>query len=184
MQKMSLKVGDKVSVLHDTIRGEVTALLQEGVVIVDEDGFERRYELQELAFEQSSDYNFDEELTERAIQSKLKDSLKERQGKSTKYTQKNYIDLHIEELVDDHRLFTNFEIVQVQMEACKRFIRKALDSKTNKLYIIHGKGEGVLKSEVHAFLMKLRSENGVSLEFHDGPYHEFGMGGATEVILH
>ena len=169
-----------MAVLRDTISGQVIGVHDDKIIISDEDGFERTYQPDELSVEQSADYNFDDELTERAIESKLKDVKKEDQ----RTRENNFIDLHIEELLEDHRYLTNFEIVQTQMEACKGFIRKALNSSKRKIYIIHGKGEGVLKSEVHAFLMKLRSENGIDLEFHDAPYHEFGMGGATEVIFH
>ena len=57
-------------------------------------------------------------------------------------------------------------------------------NKLKRIVIIHGKGEGVLKSEIHLYLTRLNSEQGVRLDFHDAPYHEYGMGGATEVLFY
>ena len=52
-----------------------------------------------------------------------------------------------------------------------------------KVVIIHGKGQGVLKTEVQDYLKKLNIEQGYKLEFHDASFYEFGFWGATEVIF-
>ena len=46
----------------------------------------------------------------------------------------------------------NFEIVQIQLNECHKKIKKALSSNINRIEIIHGIGEGVLKKEVHTIL--------------------------------
>jgi DNA-nicking Smr family endonuclease len=177
------KPGDQVSVLNETIRGVVISEEGNVVRIEDTDGFERKYEPDELVHSHQDDYNFDDLDEEEMIADQLKSIRKERFEKTSGLNKSYYIDLHIEVLVDDHNNMTNFEIVQTQMEYCKNFIRNALESNRKKVYIIHGKGQGVLKAEVHTFLRNLRLENGVELDYHDAPYPDFGKGGATEVIF-
>ncbi len=97
---------------------------------------------------------------------------------------KSFIDLHIECLVDNHTNLSNHEIVQKQMFACRSFVQKAIQSNKRKIVLIHGKGEGVLKAEIHYYLNRLVNQQSIKMDFHDAPYSEFGMGGATEVILY
>jgi dsDNA-specific endonuclease/ATPase MutS2 len=55
-------------------------------------------------------------------------------------------------LTSNYHLLDNFEIIQIQLNECHNKIEKALNSNRNKMEIIHGIGEGVLKNEVHAIL--------------------------------
>jgi DNA-nicking Smr family endonuclease len=73
---------------------------------------------------------------------------------------------------------TNGEILQHQMMRCRAFLREAFEKRYPKVVIIHGVGEGVLKSEVHRFL-----DQQDHLSYHDAPYRTYGFG-ATEVIIH
>jgi dsDNA-specific endonuclease/ATPase MutS2 len=66
----------------------------------------------------------------------------------------------------------NFEIVQLQLNECYNKIEKALNSKINKLQIIHGIGEGTLKDKVHAILRNYNLR-----------FYLTKDGGATEVYL-
>ncbi len=177
------KVGDKVSVLNETIKGRIVEIEDDSIIIVDEHGFRRSYSTDQIVLHTESNYNFDDPETVAMVENKLKSIRKSKLLDNSDLSRRNYIDLHIEEIREDYRNLTNFEIVQIQMESCKTFILRALDSKHKKAYIIHGKGEGVLKDEVLAFLLKLRTEHNIQIEFHDAPYSEFGIGGATEVIF-
>ena len=40
-------------------------------------------------------------------------------------------------------------IIAFQLDKCKAFIQHAIDARMNIITIIHGKGEGVLRAEVH-----------------------------------
>ncbi|MBD3636646.1 MAG: Smr/MutS family protein [Crocinitomicaceae bacterium] len=171
--------GDKVSVIADTIKGIVKTIDGNNVLIEDEFGFERSYQKSELVLVKG-DYNFSEIELAKEIKDKIKAQLRE-DGHVLKSFE---IDLHIEELIDDHRNMTNHEILIKQMNICRGFVQKAIANNTKRIVLIHGKGEGVLKAEIHQFLNNLRNLNGVALEYHDAPYVEYGMGGATEVIFH
>ena len=82
------------------------------------------------------------------------------------------IDLHIENLSNDFLAMTNFEIVQVQVKKCEDALIKAINSNAQKLIIVHGIGEGVLKKEVHNLLSRFELRYFVSIN-----------GGSTEVML-
>ncbi|MCG8576535.1 MAG: Smr/MutS family protein [Flavobacteriales bacterium] len=183
---LDFKEGDKIAVLNETTRGVVLTVQGNRVLILDDDGFKREYPSELLTMHaDEAEYNLGDELQEKRIDAKLRKVQQSKfEAKNARLPHKRYIDLHIEQLRDNFENMTNFEIVQVQMEACKTFIRRCLNRGDKKIYIIHGKGEGVLKSEVLHFLHKLRIEHDINLEFHDAPYNEFGMGGATEVIIY
>jgi len=82
------------------------------------------------------------------------------------------IDLHIENLSNEFLSMTNFEIVQVQIKKCEDALIKAINSNAQKLIIVHGIGEGVLKKEVHNLLLRFELRYFVSIN-----------GGSTEVML-
>ena len=82
------------------------------------------------------------------------------------------IDLHIENLSNDFLAMTNFEIVQVQIKKCEDALINAINSNSQKLIIVHGIGEGVLKKEVHNLLTRFELRYFISIN-----------GGSTEVML-
>jgi DNA-nicking Smr family endonuclease len=172
-----MKVGDKVSVIAETISGCIIKMSDSEILIEDLDGFHRKYNINELVV-QEGNYNLAEETLSKEIQKKIKLQV------SSDQALKHYeIDLHIEELIETHQHLTNHEILSKQMTACRSFIQKALENNSNKVVLIHGKGEGVLKAEIHLYLNKLRNLNGILLQYHEAPYARYGMGGATEVIF-
>ena len=67
------------------------------------------------------------------------------------------------------------------MTACRAFIQEALAARLKKIVVIHGKGQGVLKSEIHQYLDRLSSNQGVQLDYYDAPFNRYGMGGATTI---
>ena len=85
------------------------------------------------------------------------------------------IDLHIEELTDDWSNRTNSEILLFQISRLKDFLQRATDRSWTRVVIIHGVGEGVLKSAVYQELRKFDNA-----KFFDASQAEYGRG-ATEV---
>ena len=103
-----------------------------------------------------------------------KDIIAKKMNKSIESTNLNVIkvDLHIENIDDDYLFLTNYEIVQKQLVKCERILLSALNSKTQRLIIVHGIGQGVLKNEVHKLLNRFKLR-----------YFESINGGSTEVML-
>jgi hypothetical protein len=87
------------------------------------------------------------------------------------------IDLHIEELMDQYSGMSNFEIVQVQLNAFQKALDKAINQHCRKLIVIHGVGNGRLKQEVRALL-----SSQTKFRFYDASYAKYGFG-ATEIDL-
>jgi dsDNA-specific endonuclease/ATPase MutS2 len=82
------------------------------------------------------------------------------------------IDLHIEVLAPHLQQELPAMILSHQMGRCKVFVEESINRKLNRIKIVHGKGEGVLKAEVLHLIKQYRE---VSLTF------EANDGGAVEV---
>ena len=177
----SFKIGDRVSVLKETISGIVSDIKENQVIIEDEDGFIREYAYNEISYLKSpEDYNLSEEVLEKEIHDKIAHQLHENKTHLRSFE----IDLHIEELLDSHANMTNHEILTKQMSVCRNFVQQAIEKSQKRIVLIHGKGEGVLKAEIHTFLHNISAHHEVEIEYHDAPYHEYGMGGATEILFY
>ncbi len=180
----AFKLGDKVSVLHETIKGRIVALVNQVIEIEDEDGFLRKYPAHKLALQSPEiDYSIPVDLLMKDAERKMKQILSANKISTTQSDQFE-IDLHIEQLRDRHNHLTNFEILQIQMTTCRAFVQESITRKRKKIVLIHGKGEGVLKAEIRTYLERLSNDRGVQLDYHDASFAEYGIGGATEVLFY
>jgi Domain of unknown function (DUF2027)/Smr domain len=113
------------------------------------------------------------------------DDLKERFGKENnrnkptlpKQVFEMEVDLHIEELVSDVRGLNNGDMLQLQLTHARKKLDEAVTAHVRRLILIHGVGNGRLKTEIHKML-----KGYTGLEFFDAPYSKYGQG-ATEVRL-
>ncbi len=186
----TFKVGDSVSVLDDTISGKSIRIHAKKCVIEDLDGFERIYPISKIVLNQAKfeDYQLGRDDVEKQILQKINVNLKKTDVVlSQKITKTHFqqetleIDLHIEELVEDHSYMSNFDILQRQMQTCRMFIERAIRLKAKKAVLIHGKGEGVLRNEIYTYLNRLENTKHIKMEYHEASYASYGVGGATEV---
>jgi Smr domain len=88
------------------------------------------------------------------------------------------IDLHIEALMAHKGHMNNGEILRLQMMHFESFIDKAIRLNASNVFVIHGVGEGVLKT---AIAERLRARGDV-LKFKNQYHPKYGYG-ATEVWL-
>ena len=86
------------------------------------------------------------------------------------------IDIHIEKLLPDFSHLNTAEILNVQIAAFEKAFDRALAEGIEKLIIIHGTGNGVLRGEVH----KRLSGSRFIRHFKDARKERFGYG-ATEI---
>jgi len=179
------KVGDRVSVIHDQIKGTVTNVNGKWIKIEDEHGFPREFSIKELAhFKSENEYKLTDEQIERVINEQLDHkntvSIKSKKGATATHNRQESfeIDLHIDQLIDDYHFMDNSEIMMVQMRYCRIFMERAIRLKVNKALLIHGKGEGVLRTEIHRYLDRLESDKHIKLDF-----KVINNGGATVVYL-
>lgn len=185
-----VKVGDKVTFLNDVGSGVVTEILNDRYAMVEnEDGFDEKHLISELIPAKSEkDYRLDgiehvlsvqEKIGSEKKFEKLEDFEKKTKGLVSYVKDEMEVDLHIEELIESHHGMTNGEILSVQMANFKRQLNIAIRRKVKKLIIIHGVGEGTLRTEIRTELLS----NYPDYEFHDASYRKYGYG-ATEILIH
>jgi len=172
-------IGDSVRFLDGTGEGTVVHI-DRTKLIIDVDGLEipvSSLEVVKVEFDSllqrpllASDRAASEKL--RAIDAK-KGLQKLKPAKPTVYE----LDLHIDELLENHRGMSKGEILAHQMKCCREFVHEARRNKYQRIILIHGVGEGVLKSEIQRWLDTLPY-----VEYYDAPYRTYGYG-ATELRI-
>ncbi len=88
------------------------------------------------------------------------------------------IDLHINELLDTTAGMSNKEMLDYQMNKFHEVMNENKNKKNRKLVFIHGKGDGVLKSEIIKTIKKEYKKT----DYQDASFQEYGYG-ATMVII-
>ena len=88
------------------------------------------------------------------------------------------VDLHIEELVENHSALSGREVLDIQMARFTTALEGALRGKTKRIVFIHGIGNGKLKFEIRKTLDKKYSR----LKYQDASFKEYGYG-ATLVFI-
>ncbi len=117
---------------------------------------------------------------------KAVDQTKERNPKKGSEKEQDYlrkfglssgdVDLHIEELTSDISGMSNSEIIQIQLSHFRKELDKAILRKARQLVLIHGVGNGRLKSEIRKELKE------AGIRFRDADQSRYGLG-ATEVLF-
>ncbi len=82
------------------------------------------------------------------------------------------IDLHLEKLTPSHLQIIPEIKLDFQVNACISYLQRAIEARKAKVTIIHGKGTGTLKAEVHHLVQDFKQI------YHS---HEKNDGGALEV---
>ncbi|MDP3312117.1 Smr/MutS family protein [Lutibacter sp.] len=181
---MEFKVGDAVAVLDDVIKGTVIAVFQHKITIETNDGFPFDFSPKELVvigenhaeLSKYSDVSNDilmEKINEKTTN---KNALKFKSSLKPNSQPPMEVDLHIHQLIPSTRGMDNFDILTIQLDTAKRQIEFAIKNRIQRIVFIHGKGEGVLKSELE-YLFKKHN-----VTWYDAPYDKYGTG-ATEVYV-
>lgn len=170
--------GDQVSVLNEAIDGMVLSVSGASVRIETTHGFEMVFDQKELIHAGKSALSIGN--------ADLKQILKEKEAaprrahvreKRTGDVPPPEFDLHIEKLIKNPKILNHHDILTLQTETAKRHIDFAIRNRIPRIILIHGVGEGVLKSELEYLLGRY---DGIS--FHEASYQKFGSG-AMEVIF-
>ncbi|MFD1550993.1 hypothetical protein DNU06_04670 [Putridiphycobacter roseus] len=181
-------VGDQVAVIHEAIEGVVLKVQSKKVSIEDLDGFERIYNEKDIVKIAKTEYEIDEldvrEVSAYEISATPNKSIPNQKKGKIQPEQSRYndfeIDLHIEALQERKAFLSNGEILQIQMMACRMFVEKAIHFKNKKVVLIHGKGQGVLKSEIYLYLNRLEETKHIGITYESGSKFVYGDG-ATQV---
>ncbi len=174
-----MKVGDKVAVIDDIIKGEVISVDNDLISIISSDEMTyqfRKSELVKIAIEQdemAKYLNINNHL--------LKEKLDTNKKKTTLFKKSKQevimeVDLHIEKLVRSTKHLNNIDILDRQLDTAKYKIEYCISKRIPKLILIHGVGEGILKTELQNLLNKY------PVQYRDASYQKYGLG-ATEVLI-
>ena len=182
---MEFSIGDRVSILDEVGVGTILSIQNQSVTVLMDDGFDYTYPQSQIVPVQK--HEVDDILKEQQFQSKIIEDQQPQRTRPTSNTNKEKvtpttfrpqewsIDLHINVLVDRYEHLSNAEILAIQMTRCRSFINRVMDKGVKKFVLIHGKGEGVLKSAIHHYLIQ-RGD----VSFDDADRFVYGSG-ATEV---
>ena len=173
------QVGDKVSVLDDAIDGVVVKVNGDTITIETTDGFPLSFKTNELikignADAMTLNFNKNEVIKAKEIP---KPNYINKEKKSKKEVPVPEFDLHIEKLVKNYKSMSNYDILTLQSETAKKHIDFAIRNRIPKIVLIHGVGEGILKSELDFMLGRYEM-----ITFQDANYQKYGLG-ATEVYF-
>jgi len=88
------------------------------------------------------------------------------------------VDLHIHNIVNDHKQLSSGEILKIQMDRFEVSLEGAIRNKQKRIIYIHGTGAGKLKYQIR----KTLDDKYKRLKYQDASFLEFGYG-ATLVLL-
>lgn len=175
------RIGDKVAVLDDTLKGTVEAIQGKSITIKTEDDFLMTFEVADLILikDEQKEYskfidNQNQNLIEKE-QSKGKVILKK--DKRNKKQPPLEVDLHIHQLTDSTKGMSKYDMLTIQLETAKRRLEFAIKKKIQRVVFIHGVGEGVLKKELEFLLAKY------NVDIYPASFQKYGFG-ATEVYIY
>lgn len=188
---MNFNIGDKVKAIDEAQEGHVVSINGKNIV-VEIDDFEFTFLPQQLIVINESASKLKSEYEQHAPTIHLAES--EEGKKKTSMTQQERIiemgkvsgkrnrngvlefDLHIHDLLVNHRGMAPGEMLDYQKEYTVNCIEEALKKGEPSIVFIHGIGKGILKSEI------LKIFRDYDFPYEDASLREYGLG-ATEVIL-
>ncbi len=147
-----MKVGNKVHVVDEEGTFIIKKIEGSQAILVDEHGFENKYQLNQLIPNISSD-SFNLQIFPPL---KEEDKLKPIKKNPEKTEEIREIDLHIGNLVDSLTSLQSHQMLKKQLITARQEIEKAKNDKVKKLILIHGKGKGVLKNEIYRLLETIK----------------------------
>jgi len=89
------------------------------------------------------------------------------------------IDLHIYNLTDEYKKMDAVASLALQLKSFENYIDEAVLIGVPFVYIVHGKGKGRLREEIHR---RLKDHQDV-VRFESGFHEGYGAGGATKVFF-
>lgn len=160
--KSRMKIGDKISVIDDNLKGTITSVNDEVVVFKDEHGFTHKEKKEKLVLQDPEIYGQVPTVIKKEIST----------PRSKKHNRKHLVlDLHFENLVKNPSDYDAFERIFIQKEKLEETIGFCRKNKLKKLEIIHGIGDGVLQRMVHDYLT---GQTNLEFDDHDFFYHQRG----------
>ena len=178
MAMHKFQVGDRVQSIDEPMEGIVSKTDGSTIWVTTSDGFDMPFTAKEIIPISGTSLLAKAPISFKEVQQKVEPKKKNSAPTSKRkelYTVE--VDLHIEKLVPSTRGLDTIDILNIQIGNAQRSIEHAIKNRIPKLVLIHGVGEGVLKSEL-AYLYR-KYPNVVVQEAN---YQKYGLG-ATELYF-
>ncbi|RYF81012.1 MAG: hypothetical protein EOO03_16945, partial [Chitinophagaceae bacterium] len=91
------------------------------------------------------------------------------------------IDLHIEQLTDNHETMDNAGMLMLQLQTFETSLDRAIGAGMHEITFIHGAGNGVLRKEIQKRLSSFQKQKLIKF-YEDARREKFGYG-ATKVKI-
>jgi len=165
------EIGERVVFLREVGGGVVRRIKHNTIFVEDETGFERPFKSKDLGKVFGTNFPIAQHLLQKNTQQFVRN-----ETRKLYIEHKNYweIDLHFDTISQqyDRRIPINkTHILEHQLNIFKEFYWRAREKKVRRLIVIHGFGKGILREELHLFLI---AQPGV--DFFDAPYIQYGHG--------
>jgi dsDNA-specific endonuclease/ATPase MutS2 len=159
------KIGDAVSLIDEHLNGIITAIIDQKANVLLEDGFAEWISFYKLVHRNTNQLEIEPQSDKHA------DSFVE-----TRPERVHEIDLHIESLVIEWQKIPTEKILERQITSFSEELNYAIKNRYDKLIVIHGKGKGILKSEIYTRL------HAKGLKYSDMNHGNY-KGSAVEILL-
>jgi len=160
-----LKIGDKVSVINEATEGTVILIKSKEITIETTDGFHQTYKKSELVLKPSDEID-------RLLKMDIRIDKGNTQKKKAKGKAKSVVDLHYSGSFVLPKDILSYQLIQFKTE-----INLAIKANQQEITFIHGKGAGVLRTEIEKILRKN------DLSHTEGSFSKYGVNGAIVVHL-
>lgn len=164
-----MKIGDKIALLDEDLKGLIKKIEKDFIVIEDEYGFERKVQPEEIVLENAEIYK------SQPITSKVEPTEKPTSKPAKDETM--LLDLHFNQLVDNPDQYSSWDRLFLQKQKLEETLAFCRENRIKRLEVVHGLGEGVVQDMV---LKVLRSQTG--LEFEDDDFFK-NQSGSVLVIF-
>ena len=155
-------LGEYISILNETGKYRVLSIQSTVLVVEDEHGFERNIP-HSIAVKTES-------FKTGEIEFKEADTVKKRTQKKSN-DRIPEIDLHMESFEENQDSSSAHKKFLLQMNTFKRFVNTNLKNKESRVLVIHGVGNGKLKSEIKSCL-----QGRPGYEMNDANFSQRGVG--------
>lgn len=164
-----MKIGDKVSVIDEDLKGKIISILGDEIQIQDEHGFEyffhqSRVVVQNEAFYHDISVVKKEENTKNISKKHAKNEM--------------LLDLHFDKLVKNPQEYNPWERLFIQKEKLQETLDFCRANKIKNLEIVHGLGDGTLQNMVYEIL-----KNSAHIEFEENEFFKHSSASVKVIIL-
>lgn len=139
-----MKVGDKVKWINESMRGVVKEVAGSRLKVLLENGFEEEVAASKVVIDCPLDFSIENSNEEKHL-----NLIYER-----KSIQIEEIDLHIENLTVHWASIPKNKILERQLTTFYEEFQTCRRNRVDKLIVIHGKGEGILRRNIIAYLLQ------------------------------